>query len=256
MAELGLSEWRSREFWGMLLMFIIVFFIRMYNHYIGQWMFLNAISIPVNKWVRQFVYHQLIKNAGLSSNYPDPHKSFRYDFWSLNVEISFFLPPTSLYGAWNIHQNIRPADILVNTPAQNHINSFHFIIHTTSISTFSITLSLSIHRFNFLPYTVELNYQSTLMATREEIGVVWLGPLTNIIVFSLLVVFCWVCQKLFGFFPDIGCKFIVAYGLFTFLDPILILIVDMSLKVWKDVNINKCTFNMLIEKNIHSLILV
>lgn len=59
MAELGLSEWRSREFWGMLLMFIIVFFIRMYNHYIGQWMFLNAIGIPVNKWVRQFVYHQI-----------------------------------------------------------------------------------------------------------------------------------------------------------------------------------------------------
>ena len=49
MAELGLSEWRSREFWGMLMMFIIVFFIRMYNHYIGQWMFLNAINIPVNK---------------------------------------------------------------------------------------------------------------------------------------------------------------------------------------------------------------
>lgn len=69
------------------------------------------------------------------------------------------------------------------------------------------------------------------MATREEIGVVWLGPLMNIVVFSLLVVFCWVCQKLFGLFPDIGCKFIVAYGLFTFLDPILILIVDMSLKV-------------------------
>lgn len=140
MAELGLSEWRSREFWGMLLMFIIVFFIRMYNHYIGQWMFLNAIGIPVNK-------------------------------------------------------------------------------------------------FNFLPYTVELNYQSTLMATREEIGVVWLGPLTNIVVFSLLVVFCWVCQKLFGLFPDIGCKFIVAYGLFTFLDPILILIVDMSLKRYEDTSI-------------------
>jgi hypothetical protein len=49
LAELGLSQWRSREFWGMLLMFIVVFFIRMYMHYIGQWLFLSAISIPINK---------------------------------------------------------------------------------------------------------------------------------------------------------------------------------------------------------------
>lgn len=177
-------------------------------------------------------------------------------FEAVMLKFHFFYP-LHLYTEPDISTKI--SDLLIFWWTHQHkikLNSFHFIIHTTSISTFSIRLSLSIHRFNFLPYTVELNYQSTLMATREEIGVVWLGPLTNIIVFSLLVVFCWVCQKLFGFFPDIGCKFIVAYGLFTFLDPILILIVDMSLKVWKDVNINKCTFNMLIEKNIHSLIQV
>ena len=51
LAELGLSQWRSREFWGMLLMFIIVFFIRTFMHYIGQWLFLSAINIPINKYV-------------------------------------------------------------------------------------------------------------------------------------------------------------------------------------------------------------
>lgn len=133
LAELGLSQWRSREFWGMLLMFIVVFFIRTYMHYIGQWLFLNAISIPINK-------------------------------------------------------------------------------------------------FNFLPYTVELNYQSNLLKTREEIAVVWLGPIMNILIFILLVNFCFLSQKLFGMFPDIGCKFNVAYGLLTLLDPLLIIIIDSILK--------------------------
>ncbi|KAJ8321997.1 hypothetical protein KUTeg_000468 [Tegillarca granosa] len=113
LAELGLSQWRSREFWGMMLMFIVVFFLRM---------------------------------------------------------------------------------------------------------------------FNFFPYTIELNYQSTLLRTREEIGVVWLGPTMNILVFSFLVFFCWINQKLFGLFPDIGCKFIIAFGIFTFLDPLLILMVDCILQ--------------------------
>ncbi|VDI72896.1 Hypothetical predicted protein [Mytilus galloprovincialis] len=141
LAELGLSQWRSREFWGMLLMFIIVFFLRMYMHYIGQWLFLNAISIPINK-------------------------------------------------------------------------------------------------FNFLPYTVELNYQSNLMKTREEIAVVWLGPIMNIVIFILLVIFCWLSQKLFGLFPDIGCKFTVAYGLMTLLDPLFIMIVDCILKRYIDDAVN------------------
>jgi hypothetical protein len=49
LAELGLSQWHSREFWGMMLMLLIVFWLRMYLHYIGQWLFLSAIRIPINK---------------------------------------------------------------------------------------------------------------------------------------------------------------------------------------------------------------
>ena len=51
LAEMGLSQWRSREFWGMMLMLLIVFWLRMYLHYIGQWLFLSAIRIPINKSV-------------------------------------------------------------------------------------------------------------------------------------------------------------------------------------------------------------
>lgn len=86
-------------------------------------------------------------------------------------------------------------------------------------------------RFNFLPHTVELNYQPTLLQTREEIAVVILGPLMNIVVFSLLVVFAWICPKVFGLIPDIASKFVMAYGIMTFFDPLLTLLMDCALMV-------------------------
>ena len=86
-------------------------------------------------------------------------------------------------------------------------------------------------RFNFLPYTVELNYQSTLLRSREEIGMVLVGPFGIIIVFVILVLISFIVQKLIGSFPDIGSKFVIAFGIQAFLDPLLIMIVDLALKV-------------------------
>ncbi|XP_064652604.1 uncharacterized protein LOC135503146 [Lineus longissimus] len=137
MSELGLSQWRSREFWAMLLMLIVVFFVRMYMHYIGQWLFLQAKSIPINK-------------------------------------------------------------------------------------------------FEFLPHTVNLNYQNTLLLTWEEIGIVTLGPLMNIVIFGLLISLSFVCQRIFHNFPDLGSKFVFAYGIFTFFDWLLILIVDCIIGRYAD----------------------
>lgn len=85
--------------------------------------------------------------------------------------------------------------------------------------------------FDFYPYTVSLNYQSSLLHTREEVAVVLLGPVTNIIVLSLLVMACWLTQKTIGNFPDLFCKLIMVYAILTFLDPILIAIVDAPLGV-------------------------
>ncbi|MCB4773450.1 MAG: hypothetical protein LGB05_07510 [Sulfurovum sp.] len=78
---------------------------------------------------------------------------------------------------------------------------------------------------------MELNYQPTLLQTREEIAVVILGPLMNIVVFSLLVVFAWICPKVFGLIPDIASKFVMAYGIMTFFDPLLTLLMDCALMV-------------------------
>lgn len=48
LSELGIAQWRGREFWGMMFMLTFVFFLRIYVHYMGQWLYLNAISIPIN----------------------------------------------------------------------------------------------------------------------------------------------------------------------------------------------------------------
>lgn len=64
-------------------------------------------------------------------------------------------------------------------------------------------------------------------------AIVLLGPLTNIILFTILVVVSWGCQRILGMFPDIGSKFTIALGLQAFLDPFLIAIVDSILQRWR-----------------------
>ena len=50
-AEMGVSEWRSRQFWSMLSIVALVFFLRLYLHYVSQWVYLRALNIPINKLV-------------------------------------------------------------------------------------------------------------------------------------------------------------------------------------------------------------
>ena len=84
-------------------------------------------------------------------------------------------------------------------------------------------------RYEFQAYTVNLNYQNTLLNTVEEISMVVIGPFFNIILFCLLVIFSWCIQRLFGTSPNIFSRFIMAYGINELLDPIWILIVDSAL---------------------------
>ncbi|XP_078584813.1 uncharacterized protein LOC144866990 isoform X3 [Branchiostoma floridae x Branchiostoma japonicum] len=137
LAEMGLSQWRSKEFLGILVMLFFTFFLRIFLHYGGQWLFLMLLRIPVNK-------------------------------------------------------------------------------------------------FEFLPYTVNLNYQSSLLHTREEIALIVLGPAFNILWFSLLVALSWVSQRALGSFPALFSKFVMATGLMAFLDPVLILLVDCALQRWRN----------------------
>ena len=86
-------------------------------------------------------------------------------------------------------------------------------------------------RFEFLPYTVGLNYQNTLLVTREEVAIVILGPVGVIALFALLVIASWLLQRVLGNVPDVGSKFIMAVGIQAVIDPVLVLVVDSILKV-------------------------
>nr|XP_025035101.1 uncharacterized protein LOC112543981 [Pelodiscus sinensis] len=49
-AELGLAQWRSWNFWFIMLLIVLLWFVRLYLHYCSQWLFLQAISVPVTKF--------------------------------------------------------------------------------------------------------------------------------------------------------------------------------------------------------------
>ncbi|XP_007899094.2 uncharacterized protein ofcc1 [Callorhinchus milii] len=53
--ELGLSQWHSSEFWLIMLLIALIWFVRLYLHYYSQYLFLQAIGVPVNKF--QFYPH-------------------------------------------------------------------------------------------------------------------------------------------------------------------------------------------------------
>uniref|UniRef100_H2XRF8 Uncharacterized protein n=1 Tax=Ciona intestinalis TaxID=7719 RepID=H2XRF8_CIOIN len=131
-SEMGFSLWRTKDFWITILLLVLLWFARLYIHYCGQWLFLQALRLPVNTFI-------------------------------------------------------------------------------------------------FFPYTVNLNYQADLLTTAEEVGEVVLGPISNIIVQVLLVLFSWVSQKALGSFPLIFSKLILAFSLWVVFDPIMILIVDAAL---------------------------
>lgn len=50
-AELELAQWQSQGFWYLLLLTASLWFLRLYLHYLGQWLFLWVLSTPVTKWV-------------------------------------------------------------------------------------------------------------------------------------------------------------------------------------------------------------
>eukprot|EP01135_Chromosphaera_perkinsii_P003239 Nk52_evm14s239 gene=Nk52_evmTU14s239 len=46
-SELGLSQWRTREFWLTVFLLVLAGWFRIYLHYIGQWLYLNAAALSI-----------------------------------------------------------------------------------------------------------------------------------------------------------------------------------------------------------------
>nr|XP_047928044.1 uncharacterized protein LOC106034898 isoform X4 [Anser cygnoides] len=131
-SELGAARWCSWDFWLLVLLVALLWFVRLYLHYCSQWIFLKTISVPVTK-------------------------------------------------------------------------------------------------FQFLPHTVELCYQNSLLQTSEELFMVMVGPLTLNAGLLLMVLIKWGCQQLFDSFSSLLSKFIIALGLWTVLDPLAVFVVDSFL---------------------------
>nr|XP_060630776.1 uncharacterized protein LOC132774583 [Anolis sagrei ordinatus] len=131
-SELGRGHWYSWDFWFLILLVTMLWFVRLYLHYCSQWVYLQAIAIPVTK-------------------------------------------------------------------------------------------------FQFCLYTVDLCYQNSLLHTHEELAMIVVGPLTLNAVMLLLVLMRWGCQLSFGSFPSFLSKLIMAWGLWTVLDPLAVFIVDAAL---------------------------
>ncbi|XP_010621374.1 orofacial cleft 1 candidate gene 1 protein [Fukomys damarensis] len=131
-SELQFAQWQSQGFWCTILLLASLCFLRLCLHYLGQWLFLQAISAPVTK-------------------------------------------------------------------------------------------------FHLYPYTVELCYLESSLSISEELAVVVVGPLMLNTAIFLLVLIRWGCRLLFASCPDVLSKLIIAMGLWTVLDPLMVLIVDIFL---------------------------
>uniref|UniRef100_A0A8V5FQA8 Uncharacterized protein n=1 Tax=Melopsittacus undulatus TaxID=13146 RepID=A0A8V5FQA8_MELUD len=49
-SELGAGHWHSGDFWMLVLLVVLLWFVRLYLHYLSQWLFLQSISVPVTKF--------------------------------------------------------------------------------------------------------------------------------------------------------------------------------------------------------------
>ena len=54
----------------------------------------------------------------------------------------------------------------------------------------------TISKFDFKPYTVDLVYQMDLLSTGEVVGMVLMGPLTNIFLLSFMSLFAFLAVRL------------------------------------------------------------
>ena len=57
LSEMGLSQWKSLDFWSMVVIFILCWWIRLYLHYVAQYGFLRISNIPVIGSVKECIIH-------------------------------------------------------------------------------------------------------------------------------------------------------------------------------------------------------
>ena len=87
-----------------------------------------------------------------------------------------------------------------------------------------------VYGFKIEPYQLAFKYMSVAIEPQYEVGVVAIGPLTNLVFFLLLAVSGLGFYKIAGYMPESGSKFIASFGVATIIDPFLVLLVDVMSK--------------------------
>ena len=78
--------------------------------------------------------------------------------------------------------------------------------------------------------TVTLDYQTDLLTLGGTTGLVLFGPLFIIIIYMIAMLFFWLAQKVFMGLPFVVSKVMLAFGIWSIIDCVMILIVDSCLK--------------------------
>ncbi len=51
LSDVGISRWRTMEWWSTVVYSVLVFYIRFLVHYLGQYLYLQGTSTPVTEFV-------------------------------------------------------------------------------------------------------------------------------------------------------------------------------------------------------------
>eukprot|EP00516_Mucochytrium_quahogii_P011272 CAMPEP_0203786454 /NCGR_PEP_ID=MMETSP0100_2-20121128/1638_1 /ASSEMBLY_ACC=CAM_ASM_000210 /TAXON_ID=96639 /ORGANISM=" , Strain NY0313808BC1" /LENGTH=310 /DNA_ID=CAMNT_0050688763 /DNA_START=36 /DNA_END=964 /DNA_ORIENTATION=+ len=81
--------------------------------------------------------------------------------------------------------------------------------------------------FRILPHKCLLKYSSTSMPLSQLVSVMMLGSIFPLVTFLLLALLIGLTQRFIRHIPSAASKFVLLFGIFTILDPILILVSDL-----------------------------
>jgi len=89
-------------------------------------------------------------------------------------------------------------------------------------------MQTNVYGFKAQVYALEFKYMPDGLGTLEEVAVVFIGPVGVLFTFVAFCTLAYAWRRMVAKVSDLPSHFLAAFGLATFLDPILIFIVDLA----------------------------
>jgi hypothetical protein len=109
---------------------------------------------------------------------------------------------------------------------------FRLYLHCSGQYLFLKSMRVPVFEFDVNLYRCSLQYSSDSLTTTTEVGFVMMGVCTNILVFVFFKLFAMLSQSMLRGFPDTASRFMLSYGIFTLLDPYIVLATDLFRSNW------------------------